>query len=162
MKHLTAAAVFVFALIMQTSAFAEEWSVYESSDYGFSMLVPSGTKLETKEFGGGWGGLRGASEGVNLVAVAKLGPAEPAADIEAFGVQVTGIPKSNWELIDGGSGHGWDWHKTVIARQGNEVYFGGYGVGSRGSYLILLKTTQADFISYRADYDDWYDSVRLF
>lgn len=126
------------------------------------MLVPSGTRMETREFGAGWGGLRGESGGVRVVGIAKLGAPEPAAEIERFGVEVTAIPWSHWEVIDSGSGQGWHWYKTVTARQGDRLFFGGYGVGDRGSYLLLLETTPADFQAYRADYDTWYDSIRLY
>lgn len=157
MKQLLA----ILALVLPLQLLAGDWQSYSADDYGYSMLVPAGTRMETREFGGGWGGLRGDSQGVKVVGVAKLGAPESAAEIERFGVEVTGIPWANWEIIDEGSGHGWNWYKTVTARNGNRLFFGGYGVGSRGSYLLLLETTPADFKAYRSDYDTWYESIRL-
>lgn len=151
----------VLCLMLPAALWAGDWQDFRADDYGYSMLIPAGTKMETRQFGAGWGGLRGESQGVKVVGVAKLGPAEPAAEIERFGAEVTGIPASAWEIIDDGSGHGWTWYKTVTARSGNRQLYGGYGVGSRGSYLILLETTPGDFAEYRSDYDHWYESIKL-
>ena len=42
-----------------------------------------------------------------------------------------------------------------------QVLYGGYGAGPRGSYVVLVRTTPADFEAHRSDYLAWYDSVRL-
>ena len=164
MKKMMLALLTTLMLLAAGTAMAgnDGWQVFRANDYGYAMLVPDGTLMETKQFGGGWGGMRGISDGVAVVGVAKLGPAETAAEIERFGVEVTKIPFNAWNVIDSGSGNGWNWYKTVTARSGNKLFFGGYGVGARGSYLILLETTASDFDAHRSDYDTWYHSISLF
>jgi hypothetical protein len=39
--------------------------------------------------------------------------------------------------------------------------FGGYGVGKKGSYLLVLVTTSNDFENNKADYMKWYNSINL-
>jgi len=39
--------------------------------------------------------------------------------------------------------------------------FGGYGVGARGSYVFLVKTSDADFATHRTDYTKWFESITL-
>lgn len=151
-------------LIAAPGALAQDgdgWETYYANDYGFSMLVPAGTRLETKEWPGGWAGLYGEHEGVAVIGVARLGEWASAEEIERFGVEVTGIPDEKWTEIDRGEGHGWKWYRTVKATQGSKLVFGGYGTGPKGSYLLLLVTTPSDFNEYRADYDTWYESIRL-
>lgn len=157
----TLLAALLITLTASLPAMAEEWKRYSAPDYGFSMLVPAGISLVTKEFGGGWGGLKGQHEGVTLLGIAKLGDQATAEEIENFGVAVTGIPADSWVQIDEGSGNGWKWYKTVKATRGSKVLFGGYGTGPKGSYLLLIETTESDFRDDRSDYQTWYDSIRL-
>ena len=166
MRHVAGFCTFcllVFlALTLHSTAMAQEWQRFSADDYGFAMLVPSGTTMKTEEFGGGWGGLVGESQGTTVIGIAKLGTEEKPADIEAFGVEVTKIAADRWTLIDEGSGKGWKWYRTVSAADGGKQIFGGYGTGPRGSYLLILVTTPDDFKAYRADFDTWYQSIELF
>ena len=118
--------------------------------------------MKTKEWAGGWGGLSGEHDGVTVYGVAKLGEPESAKDIEHFGVQLTGIPDEAWTEIDKGNGNGWKWYRTVKATKGSKLVFGGYGVGPKGSYLMILVTTPSDFKEYQAVYEKWYHSIRLY
>jgi hypothetical protein len=34
-------------------------------------------------------------------------------------------------------------------------------VGKRGNYLLYLETTVADYDEHKADYNKWYESIRL-
>jgi hypothetical protein len=144
------------------SAEASGWDTYRANEYGFSMLIPEGTQMKTKEWAGGWGGLFGEHDGITVYGVAKLGEPESAQDIENFGVKLTGIPGEAWTEIDKGSGNGWKWYRTVQATQGAKLVFGGYGVGPKGSYLLILVTTPSDFKEHRAEYEKWYHSIRLY
>lgn len=151
------AALFVFSL----GAFAD-WKYYEAKGYGFSMLVPEGTKMKERELGGGWGQLWGDSDGVKLYGLAKLGAKESDADIEKYAVKVIGIPASEWKKVDSGSGkRGFERYRTFEAVRGDKLYFGGYGVGKRGNYLLYLETTVHDYDEHKADYNKWYESIRL-
>ena len=140
---------------------AGEWEAYKANEYGFSMHIPPGTQMKPKEWPGGWGGLSGEYEGVTFYGVAKLGAPESAEDIENFGVKLTGIPPDAWTEIDKGQGNGWTWYRTVKATQGSKLVFGGYGVGPKGSYLLIIVTTPDDFTAHRADYEEWYKSIHL-
>ena len=44
-------------LMLFAAAHASDWKYYETKQYGFSMLVPTAAKLQTREWGGGWGGM---------------------------------------------------------------------------------------------------------
>jgi hypothetical protein len=141
----------------------EGWVTYRSEDYGFSMLVPEGTQFKEKEYEGGWGALFADYQGIKLRAVGKLGAPEKAEAIEKYGVKVTGIPGKYWKVIDKGkNSHGWKWYVTVKASDGNAVAYGGYGVGPKGSYLIILLTSQSDFEKNYNNYLKWYKSILLF
>lgn len=140
----------------------EAWASYASDKYGFSMLVPAGAQLAEKEFGGGWGELWCEHDGVKLYALAKLGEQATAEEIEKVGVKLTGLPASAWKTIDKGEkSHGWNWYRTVEASQGGTLVFGGYGTGPKGSYLLVLQTTETDYAAYKADYKAWYESITL-
>jgi len=150
------------ALLCAVAQFAAaDWKYYEAKKYGFSMLVPEGTKMAERELGGGWGQLWGNSEGVKLYGLAKLGAKESDADIEKFAVKTIGIPAGQWKMIDSGSARGFERYKTFEAVSGPKLYFGGYGVGKKGNYLLYLETTVNDYNEHKADYKKWYESIRL-
>ena len=73
----------LFSLVMCGMVFSlsipafggEGWVTYRAEEYGFSMLVPEGTKFEEKEYEGGWGALYANYQGIKLWAVGKLGEA---------------------------------------------------------------------------------------
>jgi hypothetical protein len=140
---------------------AADWKYYEAKSYGYSMLVPEGTKMKEKEWGGGWGEAWGESEGVKFHGLAKLGAKESDADIEKFAVKTIGIPAAEWKMIDSGKGRGFERYKTFEAVRGTKLYFGGYGVGKKGNYLLYLDTTVADYNDHKSDYVKWYESIRL-
>lgn len=152
----------VFAGLLTQAALAADWKYYEAKSYGFSMLVPAGVEVREREWGGGWGGANASFEGVKLHGLARLGARESDADIERFAVQTIGIPASEWTMIDSGTGQrGWMRYKTFRATSGSKLYFGGYGVGAKGNYLLYLETTTADYNEHKADYIKWYESIRL-
>lgn len=149
-------------LALATVAFASDWKHYETKPFGFSMLVPTGTRLTEREWGGGWGGLSGRSENVMFYAQAKLGAKETDTDIENYALRIIGIPASAWIKIDQGTNaRGWERFATFKANLGSKLYYGMYGVGKKGNYLLYLETTPADYMAYKTDYDKWYESIRL-
>lgn len=148
--------------LLTATAVAAGWAIYEAKAYGFSMLIPSGTPVKEREWPGGWGGLTAQHDGVNLFGLAKLGAQPTDAEIEKFAVQTIGIPASEWTKVDQGrNSNGWNRYRTFEATKGAKLVFGAYGVGSKGAYLLYLETTPADFNAYRADYNAWYNSIRL-
>ncbi len=150
-------------LLLSSAVFASDgWKKYKATDYGFSMLIPEGTEVHSKEYGGGWGGFYCGEDPVHLYGVAKLGKPASAEDIENFGVELTGIPHEDWkEVSKGKNENGWTWYKQVRAEHGKDLVFGIYGVGPSGSYLLILQTTKENFKEYKADYDKWYGSLKL-
>lgn len=155
--------MFLGVLIVVSVVAAEDWGKYESDEYGFSMLVPEGTVFAEKEASDGWGFLYAKSEDVEFYAMAKLGTQATADEIEKVGVKVSGIPDKYWKVIDKGEKkNGWNWWQTVEASDGHTLVFAGYGTGPKGSYLCFVKTTEADYNQYKADYRKWYDSITLY
>jgi hypothetical protein len=144
------------------AAAATGWKHYEAKSYAYSMLVPVGVAMKEREWGGGWGGLTADFEGVKLNGLAKLGAKESDAEIEKFAVRTIGIPAREWTRVDSGEHQqGWERYRTFQATRGAKLYFGGYGVGRQGNYLLFLETTVADFNAHKADYMKWYESIRL-
>src|SRR5258706_11027119 len=124
--------VLVFAAVVLVAQ--DGWVKYSSSKYGFSMLVPEGTKMSDKEFGGGWAGAYGAHDGVEFVGIAKMGK-EDEKDIIDFGIKYTGIPEAHWTKVDQGRGY-----KVYEAEDGDHTILAAVGVGSKASFLLFLKT----------------------
>lgn len=150
------------SLLMFSAAQASDWKYYETKQYGFSMLVPTGAKLQTREWGGGWGGMKSEYEGISFYGLAKLGPKESDADIEKYALNVIGIPASAWTKVDQATNvRGWDRSYVFKANVGSRLIFGMYGVGKKGNYLLYLDTTPGDYMDHKADYDKWYESIRL-
>jgi hypothetical protein len=126
------------------------------------MLIPAGAAVRERESAGGWGGMFATFEGVKVHGLAKLGAKESDADIERFAVQVIGIPAGQWTMIDSGTNHnGWARYRTFSAKSGPKLYFGGYGVGPKGNYLLYLETTADDYNEHKAEFAKWYESIRL-
>ena len=152
----------LLAGLMTSTAALADWKYYETKEYGFSMLVPVGANLNTKEWGGGWGGMNSTFEGVKFYGLAKLGAKESDADIEKYAVNLIGIPASAWTKTDQGMNvRGWERSYVFKANVGSRLIFGMYGVGKKGNYLLYLDTTPSDYMDHKADYDKWYESIRL-
>jgi hypothetical protein len=55
------------------------------------------------------------------------------------------VPADKWKTLDKGSDrNGWKWYETVEINDGETIVFGGYGIGPKGSYMMLMKTSVAD------------------
>ena len=150
------------SILLAAAALAADWKYYETKPYGFSMLVPTGVKIIEREWGGGWGGIAAREENVQFYGLAKLGTKESNSDIEQYALKTIGIPASAWTKIDEGRNvRGWERFFTFKANLGSKLYYGMYGVGSKGNYLLYLETTPNDYMTYKTDYDKWYESIRL-
>ena len=165
MKQLLRGMAIGLALIAVASigrAADDGWVKYEAKDYGFSMLVPEGTKFAEKEWGDGWGELHAESDGVHLYGLAKKGAPATPEEIEKVGVKLTGIPSSAWtQLKEGKNAGGWIWYRTVVASKGGKLIIGDYGAGKKASYLLILETTESDYKENKADYVKWYESIQI-
>lgn len=158
---LKLAAGICLGLLVQAAG-AADWTTYRAPAYGFSMLIPTGVKPVEREWPGGWGGLTATFEGVVVNGQAKLGAQESDAAIEKYSVGVIGVPAKAWKIIDSGTNqNGWVRYRLFEAVQGPTLYFGGYGVGKKGNYLLYMKTTVADYNAHKAEYEKWYHSLKL-
>lgn len=164
MKRLTLGISLSLALLFVAStASAYTWVPLKSNKYGIAMKVPAGTQLAAKEVGGGWGALWAQFGPAQLFAVAKLGTQHQPAEIETFGIQLTGIAGQYWKMIAQGKGdNGWTWYRIYQAANTTHVVWAVLGTGPKGSYLLLLKTTVADATANTADYKAWVKSLSLF
>ena len=141
----------------------DDWQMYRAEAYGFTMLIPSRAVVQDHE-ADGWGMLRAATARgeVKVSAVAKLGVQLSAEDLEEAGIEATGIAAKHWKHIDEGKNRrGWTWYKTVVAEKAGRMIVGGYGVGPKGSFLMLMETTKGDYDRNKAEYDLWYSGVYL-
>ena len=163
MKIRSIATVWLVAtMAAMATAFASDWKYYETKPFGFSMLVPAGVTVREREWGDGWGGLYAEFEGVRLYGRAKLGARESDDAIEKYALRIIGIPAASWTKVDSGTNaRGFQRYRTFRAMDGAKMVFGAYGVGAKGNYLLYLETTPADYNEHKADYDKWYESIRL-
>jgi hypothetical protein len=141
------------------------WSVFKSDRFGFAMLVAPGTRWEARDLGNGWGGMHARKGTLEFVGIVSLGTfADPAA-MERSAVRFTKIPADAWTLNDQGQNmNGWRWWRTYRARiePTGRTVFAVLGTGPRGSYMLLLETSHADFAANKALYDQWYRSLTLY
>ena len=75
------------------------------------------------------------------------------------------VPAAGWRKVDQGrNAAGWKWWHTYEARNdaAGRVLYTVLGTGRRGSYILFLDTSQADFTRHRALYKQWYDSLTLY
>lgn len=157
------AAMAALVTLAASPALAGNWKTVRSKKYGYSMQVPKGTVLAAKEWPGGWGGLWGAFWDSRFYGLAQRGKFHKRIAIEIFGVIVTGVPGKHWTLVDKGfNKKGFKWYRAVVARRGKRVALGVYGVGSKGSYLVVLTTNARTYAKHKRAFDRWYRSVSVF
>ena len=137
-----------------------KWRLYEASEYGFSMLLPPGAKVVEGDLPNGWEGFVATRGKVKFYGLTRRARTEKSQIAELVG-EWTGIKSKQWELLDEGSGEGWNWYRTVEAQGGNKVIFGGYGQSSKASFLFVVMTMKFDYRYFKNDYHKWYESVKL-
>lgn len=159
----------ILALLLSVSfapaASAQGWSVFKSDRFGFAMLVAPGTRWVAADFGQGWGGIRAKKGVLEFVAIVKLGYFAPPKELGDAAIALTGVPAAGWKKVDEGKGNsGWKWWQTYEARNAaaGRVLFTVLGTGPRGSYILFLGTSQADFAAHKGLYDQWYRSLSLY
>jgi hypothetical protein len=154
------------ALFQTTPTLADVFDeVWEHSDYekfGFSMLMPSDSYVAASEPEDGWVTLRGNMEGAFFLGLASANVQASPATLDALRAKLSDWPTMSWEVIDEGEDSaGWKWYRTFRAGIHGDTFFGGYGVGARGSYVFLVKTSDGDFATHRTDYATWFESITL-
>jgi hypothetical protein len=152
-------------LVVAAASWAEGWAVFKSDRFGFAMLVAPGTRWEARDFGDGWGGMHARKGVLEFLGIVKLDSAASAAELERAAVAVTKVPAAAWKRTDQGrNANGWKWWRTYKARltARDRVLFAVLGTGRRGSYMLLLETSEADFAANEALYQEWYRSLTLY
>lgn len=162
--HSVLGLVLVLVFATGTARADDAWKPFESTEYGFRMEVPAKTKWTTarspsKE----WGGLYAKLGVVELWGLARLGTKHSHAEIESFGIKVTKIARKKWTLAtDGKEANGFERFRIATATVGAFAYGAIYGVGPKGSYLLVLKTTKSDYVKNKAAYERWATSITVF
>lgn len=169
MKNFNQKHVFVFTLIIflcSTSTFGfldVDWVFYKDDVYGFLLKLHRGTRFMETDFREGWEGKTGVFNTIKYLIAVKLGPQETENNIEKSLAKIINIPAKQWgKLREGKNNSGWEWYKVIKASKDDTLYLGGYGVGLKGNYIILMKTDNADFKTNEAEYLEWFDSIKLF
>lgn len=158
MKNRTIAAAVAFAVVVfiGASAHARAWKRHKSARLGFSMLVPGGAKIVDRAWPGGWKGVQASHRGKKVVGVALLGKKKTAALIRALAEQISGMEYKHWTVQKTVKAkRGWFWYTTARAAHDGKVAIAVYGLGRRGTYLMLLLTTRADARRHRAAHARW-------
>ena len=141
--------------------------VWERANYeahGFSMLMPSNPYVATfeSEFEDGWLTLRANMEGAFFLGLLNKGVEAGPVELDALRAKLTELPEMTWETIaEDEDTAGWKWHRTFRASALGDSFFGGYGVGAKGSFVFLVKTSDADFAIHQVDYTKWFESITL-
>ena len=166
--RFTAALIASFTLFQTTPTLAHVFDeVWETVDYekqGFSMLMPSESYVAAfeSELKDGWVTLRGNMEGAFFLGLASANVEAVPPELDALRAKLADWPQMSWEVIDEDEDtSGWTWYRTFRAAIHGDSFFGGYGVGAKGSYVFLVKTSDADFATHRTDYTKWFESITL-
>ena len=163
MRKLVVRVLAMLSVLLVTAAALADWGVFKSDKFGFAMLVPGGTQWAAKDFGEGWGGITTKTGITEFVGIVKLGSFATPPELEAAAVKITGIPGGNWKKVDEGqNAAGWKWWKTFEAAGNGKLLFTVLGNGPKGSYVLFLGTTEADFRANNPAYQKWYKSITLF
>jgi hypothetical protein len=155
----------IVGVVLAASAAAEDWSVFKSDRFGFAMNVAPGTAWEAQDYGKGWGGIRAKKGVIDFVGIVKLGYQAAPKELGDSAILLTKVPAEDWHKVDEGKNNaGWNWWQTYEARNHvtKRVLFTVLGTGKRGSYILFLETTHADFAAHKAVYDQWYRSLYLY
>ena len=140
-----------------------EWVFYKSDDHGFQLKLHKGTRFMETDFGEGWEGKTGVFNTIRYLIAVKPGPRQTEINIQKSLAKIINIPAEKWnKLKEGKNDSGWEWYKVIKASQDDALYLGGYGIGVKGNYIILMKTDNTDFETNEAEYLEWFDSIRLF
>ena len=157
-----AAAAVVGAFSASAQAQARAWKRHTSEKLGFSMPAPRGLTFEERTWPGGWVGLQAEHKGVKLIAAAMLGKKNTAALIEAFGDQLSGVERKRWKVKRTRKARGgWVWYNIARGVRGKRVAFAVYGLGRKGTYLMLVITSRRGARKHRAAITRWTRGVKL-
>ncbi len=129
---------------------------------GFEVFIPAGARVEDRSWAGGWVGMQAHTAPVQVTGATIPGQRITAWQMRAFAEQLSGIPHDRWIVENTYKARsGWTWYCTARAEQGDAVARAVYGVGLKGTFLLLLVTDVADARRSRAAYTRWTRTTRL-
>ena len=147
---------------LSASAHAAAWKRHQSKMLGFSMLVPGGAKIVDRAWRGGWAGLQADHKGRTLYGAALLGKKRTATQIRELAEQISGTERKHWTVKKTVKARrGWVWYTIARAVHGEKVVLDVYGLGRKGTYLMLLVTTKNDSRRRKAAHARWTRGVWL-
>jgi len=150
------------APLCASAASGVKWVKYDSPEYGFSMLVPAGAKVQEQRLAPKRGMLIWEHGPVSVMAMPRLNYKATPEELEKHAVSVTGMAEKDWKAIGKGRHErGWVWWKAAMASPGGIRQIIEYGVGAKGTYLMVLTINDKYFHRHRAAYRRWYRSIRL-
>ena len=156
----------VIILLPSISSFAfpdVDWVFYKSDDFGFQLRLHKGTRFMETDFGEGWVGKTGVFNTIRYLIAVNTGPQQTEINIQQSLAKIINIPAEQWnKLKEGKNNSGWEWYKVIKALKDETLYLGGYGLGSKGNYIILMKTSNSDFEANETEYLEWFSSIELF
>jgi len=162
MKRVIMVLAALAIIFISASAQASTWKRLKSKKLGFSMLVPKGAKVEDRTWPGGWVGLQAERKGIKVLAAAMLGKKNTAILMREFAQQITGTERKHWTVIKTVKARGgWVWYCPAKARHNKNAFFAVYGIGRKGTYLMLLITSRAGARKHRAALVRWTRGVKL-
>jgi len=149
-------------LLAAASAAAAPWKRHTSKKLGFSMLVPRGATIADRTWPGGWVGMEATRKGIKLIGVTVQGKKTTADLIRARAEQITAVERKHWTVNKTYKArNGWAWFTVARAVHGEKVVVAVYGLGRKGTYLMLLITHKARARKHRAAHVKWSRAVRL-
>ena len=140
-----------------------EWKEWKNDKFGIKMTVPKNMVLAGKEYKDGWGGLYGKLGFVEMFVIGKLDATHTLEEMQTFGIVVSGVKAKHWKKIDEGEKkNGWKWYKTYKANGPVRALFAILAQSEKGSFIIFLRTTHANFLKHLKSYETWYKSIKAY
>jgi len=135
----------------------------KSDEFGFSMQVPTAAVVLGAKGKDGWGGLVGTVGPVKFAGLAKLKVKYKPIQIGLYVVEKTKIKIKDWRKVAAGTKqNGFEWYRVYSAVAKNLRYIAVYGVGSKGSYLLLATTPESEYKKNPEAYNAWISTIRVF
>ena len=162
MKTVAAMVAGLMLIAVNVSADTAQWREFKWKQFGIALQAPSQTAFVMRERDDGWGELHGSAGQAYFRIICKLDVQATEPQIQAYAEKEFGVSSKQWEIFDAGAEtNGWNWYKSFFATQTGEAFVAGYGTGTKGSYLVYLKTTETALDQNREAYKKWYHSIRL-
>lgn len=136
------------------------WVEHKSDKFRVSMKLWSSIDVKTKEWAGGWGGMLAQKRALQIFGIAKLDTKIAKADVHKLAATVTGIPIKAWTLKAEGR-KGFKEYQVGTASKDKWRYIGAWGRTAHGTYLFIVRTTEADLAKHERAYRNWLKHIKV-